>query len=33
MRTVMTERAAATVNAAKYIRTGCASGHPKSVQG
>ncbi len=30
MRTVMNERAAVTVNAAKYIRTDFASDHPKS---
>ena len=30
MRTVKNERAAATVNAAKYIRTGFVSDHPKS---
>ena len=32
MRTVLNERAAVTVNAAKTIRTGFASDHPKSVR-
>ncbi len=32
MRTVMNERAAVTANAAKIIRTGFASDHPKSIR-
>ncbi len=31
MRTIMNERAAATVNTANHIRAGIASGHPKSL--
>ena len=32
MRTIMNGRAAVTVNAAKQIRTGFASDHPKSIR-
>lgn len=32
MRTVINKRAAVTVNAAKIIRTGFASDHPKSIR-